>query len=101
MAEDPEYAEEVKAKKQKWTQDRTQRRKEALQDLKDRVDQGDEEAVMELAEHRAYHAEASRKSHERLVLAAQTDPEVAKKLEEQAEANRQRNKANYYRKKAV
>ena len=100
MAEDPEYAEEVKAKKQKWTQDRTQRRKEALQDLKDRVDQGDEEAVMELAEHRAYHAEASRKSHERLVLAAQTDPEVAKKLEEQAEANRQRNKANYYRKKA-
>lgn len=93
---DPEYwakmeeKERLALEREKKRQERaTKKKKIALAELKEQAEKGNQEAVRELEECRAFARERSRKSAEKRKQRAENDPEYAKYLEERnAEYNR-------------
>lgn len=96
MAEDPEYAAKVIAKRKEANKKRCEQRKEQLARLKEAAANGDEEASKKLADIRAYGTEAMKKSRQRMYEAAENgDPEAVKRYDNYRQGRRD----NYHRKK--
>lgn len=95
LAEDPKYAEAMKARKKEYNRRRTAQRKAEREELQRLADQGDEEAVAKLAAIRAAQVEASTKSRKKLEEQAKTDPEAARKLEAKRKKKRDNERQKY------
>ncbi|MCD8362175.1 MAG: recombinase family protein [Lachnospiraceae bacterium] len=95
-AEDPEYAKYLEGQKAEYTRRQTEKRKQLLQDLKERAQAGDMEAQEELAEKRKYACDATKKSRDKMYEdAANGDPEAQERYERYLCARRE----SYHNKK--
>ena len=83
MAEDPEYAKEVIAKRKEYNRRHAERRKVKLADMKLRAEQGDEVAIKELAEYRQYFCEAQTRMRAKMYAEAEAGDPVAIERKEQ------------------
>ena len=96
-AENPEHAQQRKARQKEANRQHAQLRKEAYGELKRRAEAGDEEAAAQVAEIRAKNAERQKEYNARKREQAKTDPEMAARLEEERIKKNKRNMAAYYR----
>lgn len=71
MEKDPEYAKMIEERKKAYNRRHTEQRKTKLQELKDRAEYGEEEAVEELARYRKYQCDAATKSRNKMMDAAE------------------------------
>ena len=83
MAEDPEYAKEVIAKRKEYNRRHTESRKAKLADMKLRAENGDEVAIKELAEHRKYFCEAQTRMRAKMYSEAESGDPIAIERKEQ------------------
>lgn len=82
MAEDPEYAAQMRLRQLEYSRRHSDDRKAKLADMKERVAAGDEAAILALEEHRAYHREASKRSQRKMYQeAAEGVPEAVERKE--------------------
>lgn len=82
MAEDPEYAAQMRQRQLEYSRRRGDKRKAQLAELKEQAAAGDEAAILALEEHRAYYREASKRSQRKMYAdAAAGDPEAIERLE--------------------
>lgn len=92
MAEDPEYAKEVIAKRKEHYRRHTEQRKAKLADMKLRAESGDETAIAELQAYHKYQSEAAIKSRKKMYeLASSGDPVAIER-----KANYLKGRRDYY-----